>query len=197
MVRMGTSVLGESPCKGFPTVTCAIVSAYGKWVFEEIKLETLPRGGAGERSRPPYQPATQNKQLSSVASPPAVYNFAAAICRGDRCEPPDFVRPAPTRQKCATTAARISTRSTTTPPHAAVHYKLCTSVIVSDLGQLVENISSNEIQSSKTIRQQLIFVCDNTAHLVKVLFTNNRNIFLISKEVFIYMYSIKNKLHLH
>jgi len=60
-----------------------------KWVFEEIKLETFPRGGAGERSCPPYQPVAQNKQLSSVArsaSPPAVYNFASAICRGDRCE---------------------------------------------------------------------------------------------------------------
>jgi len=118
-IQMGTSMLGESPCKGFPTVTRAIVSEDGKWVFEEIKLETLPRGGAGERSGSPYQPAAQNKQLSSVASPPAVYNFASAICRDDRCEPPDFVRPALSRQKCATTAARISTGSTTTPPHAA------------------------------------------------------------------------------
>jgi len=185
---MGTSMLGESPCKSFPTVTRAIVSAYCKWVFEEIKLETLPRGGAGERSRPPYQPASQNKQLSSVASPPAVYNFASAICRGDRCEPPDFVCPAPSRQKCATTAARISTRSTTTTPPHVVHYKLCTSVM-SDLGQLVKSVSSNEIQfvenDSSTINQSTFG---------RVLFTNNRNIFLISNEVFIY--SIKRKLHL-
>lgn len=178
---MGTSVLGESPRQGFPTVTRAIVSADGKWVFEEIKLETLPRGGAGERSRSPYQPAAQNKQLSSVASPPAVYNFASAICRGDRCEPPDFVpRPVPTKVR-DNRSSRIDPVDYRTPPHA-VRNVLCTSVM-SDLYRTVgqKHFIKWDISTSKKIHQRLIlFVCDNTRS-VKALFAklNNGNIFYV------------------
>lgn len=111
---------------------------------------------ANDRARRTSRPRkTNNCRVQPRRAPPAVYNFASAICRGDRCEPLDFVRPAPSRQKCATTAARISTRSTTMPSHAnRIMYWVRPPCRMQDVWP--KKFHRMRYSSSKMIRQQLI-----------------------------------------